>query len=480
MSYAGPPLLGAFIGYLTNKVAIRMLFRPLAPWHVWGMRVPMTPGIIPSKRHELAENIGEMVGEHLLTATDIGAALSTERFQEHLHALIERRINDILARDLGPVITVVPHRFRAYFKIGIRTLKYQLREGVYSYFHSRGFADAVSSAIEEQLDSFGNSSLNSLVSADNRAVFYQVVDDLMLHLLNGPQVADWLGKYLAKYLTDAAAEKKTVADLLPEELQELVYIIIENQAPHVLRRLSGILAEPSVRNRIIVAIRDGVDKFLDTMGPMGAMARGFIDMDELEKKIRSYLEDNEDDLAAWLEKPAVQKRVAQLLVKQTRKFLETPLNEFLADVDPEKFQTMCQQGAVQIMAVLQSPGVGQTLSNMIREHLEDMLDQGNISLAECAAMMVPAETGQRLRQVIDRELLAMLRSDQVHSLLDRMLNSMVDQLVSKPVGVLNHLVPAGIRRGMTDYLVLTTNRMLLKEVPGLVASLISGKWSPKR
>jgi len=72
LTYAGPPLLGAFIGYLTNKIAIRMLFRPLKRWHVLGIRIPMTPGVIPAKRDELAKNIGEMVGSHLLTsrATD--------------------------------------------------------------------------------------------------------------------------------------------------------------------------------------------------------------------------------------------------------------------------------------------------------------------------------------------------------------------------------------------------------------------------
>ena len=86
-----PPCIGAFIGYLTNKIAIRMLFRPLRPWHLFGVRVPMTPGIIPSRRHQLAVNIGEMVGRHLLSARDIGAAISQEPFQEHLTTLADLR-----------------------------------------------------------------------------------------------------------------------------------------------------------------------------------------------------------------------------------------------------------------------------------------------------------------------------------------------------------------------------------------------------
>ena len=76
--------IGAFIGYLTNRVAIRMLFRPLRAWHIGRLKIPMTPGVIPSKRHELAANIGEMVGEHLLTGDEISRALQKEGFQEHL------------------------------------------------------------------------------------------------------------------------------------------------------------------------------------------------------------------------------------------------------------------------------------------------------------------------------------------------------------------------------------------------------------
>ena len=73
--YAGPPLLGAFIGYVTNYIAIRMLFRPLRPWRIFGVRLPLTPGIIPAKRGELAERMGDMVGSHLLTSEDVGRAL---------------------------------------------------------------------------------------------------------------------------------------------------------------------------------------------------------------------------------------------------------------------------------------------------------------------------------------------------------------------------------------------------------------------
>jgi uncharacterized membrane protein YheB (UPF0754 family) len=471
LSYAGPPLLGAFIGYLTNKVAIRMLFRPLKPWYVLGMRLPMTPGIIPSKRHELAENIGEMVGEHLMTATDIGAALSAERFQNHLHRLVDTRVKDVLGRDLGPVITIVPRRFRAYAKIGIRTLKYHMREGVHRYINSELFTETVSDAVQAQLATLGNSELDGLISLENRTSFYHLIDGLVERLLAGPQLVDWLAGYIEEQLARTVAEGKKLADLLPAELQQLVCSTIESQAPQLLGKLAAMLAEPAVRDRIILAIKDGVDNFLDTLGPMGAMARGFVDMDSLEGTIRTYLEEKEEDLSCWLQSPAVQERLAQVLVEQTKKLFETPMADLLDRVEPEKFQEICRQTSAQLLAVLRSPGVQQTISTMLREQLEEMIDQGHISLAEFAGMVLPGDSGRKMQQTLVGELIAMLRSSQVSHLLDRMLNSMVDQLAARPVGILQNLMPAGVRQGITDYIVLTANRMLLKEVPGLVDSL---------
>ena len=46
-SYLVGPLVGGVIGYITNDVAIRMLFRPHQPKNLFGVHIPLTPGIIP-------------------------------------------------------------------------------------------------------------------------------------------------------------------------------------------------------------------------------------------------------------------------------------------------------------------------------------------------------------------------------------------------------------------------------------------------
>ena len=65
-SYIIAPLLGGVIGYITNDIAIRMLFRPHKAKYIMGVRVPFTPGIIPKEKGRIADAIGGVISENLM------------------------------------------------------------------------------------------------------------------------------------------------------------------------------------------------------------------------------------------------------------------------------------------------------------------------------------------------------------------------------------------------------------------------------
>lgn len=71
LHYIMGPLLGALIGYLTNYIAVKMLFRPYTPKKLFGKTLPFTPGIIPKRKGALAKAIGNAVGHKLFTGDDL-------------------------------------------------------------------------------------------------------------------------------------------------------------------------------------------------------------------------------------------------------------------------------------------------------------------------------------------------------------------------------------------------------------------------
>lgn len=66
-SYIIAPLVGGVIGYVTNDIAIRMLFRPHTAKHIMGWRIPFTPGIIPKEKGRIAEAVGTAISDNLMS-----------------------------------------------------------------------------------------------------------------------------------------------------------------------------------------------------------------------------------------------------------------------------------------------------------------------------------------------------------------------------------------------------------------------------
>ena len=84
LSYIWGPFIGAIIGYLTNLIAVKMMFHPYKPWKIGKMTIPFTPGIIPKRKPALAKAIGGAVSQYLFTGDDLRRLFLDEETKEHM------------------------------------------------------------------------------------------------------------------------------------------------------------------------------------------------------------------------------------------------------------------------------------------------------------------------------------------------------------------------------------------------------------
>ncbi len=89
-------VVGAFIGGITNHLAIKMLFRPYRPMYIGNMRVPFTPGVIPKRHDEIAVQLGNLVMKHLITAEGLEKRFLDETFK----GVIQEKITEWVKRYL--------------------------------------------------------------------------------------------------------------------------------------------------------------------------------------------------------------------------------------------------------------------------------------------------------------------------------------------------------------------------------------------
>jgi len=96
-----PPAIGALIGYVTNAVAIKMLFRPLGEIRLFGIRLPFTPGILPRERHKLADSIGRMVEQELFTPAVLRERLARRDVRVSVENVIGGYTDQMLEKPLS-------------------------------------------------------------------------------------------------------------------------------------------------------------------------------------------------------------------------------------------------------------------------------------------------------------------------------------------------------------------------------------------
>ena len=87
--------IGGLIGYITNVIAVKMLFRPYEP-----LKIPLTKfeivGLIPKRRKEIAKSIAETVKKEILSEDDIFDNLVTEDDKKKIVEYIIKKIKDII------------------------------------------------------------------------------------------------------------------------------------------------------------------------------------------------------------------------------------------------------------------------------------------------------------------------------------------------------------------------------------------------
>lgn len=88
------PLIAALIGWVTNYIAVKMLFRPRKKIKILFLEIQ---GIFPKRQFVLAEKIGKMVADELLSVEDLKEKMSHPENVAVLTKNIEVKIDDYLA-----------------------------------------------------------------------------------------------------------------------------------------------------------------------------------------------------------------------------------------------------------------------------------------------------------------------------------------------------------------------------------------------
>ncbi len=111
-----PPVVGTVIGWLTNYVALKLLFRPHHPKKILGLKFQ---GLIPKRRREIARSIARTIEKELLNSKDLAVTLNNINWKKEVERMVEEVVDHRFGSEAVkrvPVIGLVTENLRYHIK----------------------------------------------------------------------------------------------------------------------------------------------------------------------------------------------------------------------------------------------------------------------------------------------------------------------------------------------------------------------------
>ena len=267
------PAIGAVIGYCTNYIAVKMLFRPLKPVKIGNKTLPFTPGIIPKGQGRMARALGQAVGEHLLTKEDFEKMLLSEdvknavgdavlqkieklkdteaSLEEFLSQYTGREEYDLMRDKLEDYITEKITEGVENLDIGAiiveegtKEIKEKFKGGMLSMFLNDDLIQSVATPIGNKVDEYikenGEEKIRpavvaQLAAAENKSVaqwveIFPVSDNKLRQIIESIYV---------KFVNEKAeelAEKFHVAEIVEEKINAMDVLELENLLLGIMKK----------------------------------------------------------------------------------------------------------------------------------------------------------------------------------------------------------------------------------------------------
>lgn len=295
MKYVIGSLVGAVIGYITNWLAIKMLFRPHREIRMGKFRMPFTPGLIPKEKSRIARSIGQAIGQHLLTKETIIESLCSDNMNEQLEFWVQCKLNAI-ENDDATVESKMKSLLGEGYSNFIEGTNARISELIIGYINEESVKQAVYRFAEEQIIH----QLSVSPQMISQSSLYNSIKDKVLRMVmeySGSEKFYFeIQRFLEGKVYGLRNLDKSFDEIIPEAITNSLKEYVYSRKADIASSIKGFMRQEKVRQKL----RQVVGEAVGTLNPMIAM---FINADRIYEKaligIHEFLdrEENHDDMA---------------------------------------------------------------------------------------------------------------------------------------------------------------------------------------
>ncbi|MEQ6377257.1 DUF445 family protein [Bacillaceae bacterium S4-13-58] len=367
-------IIGAVIGGVTNSLAIKMLFRPYRPVYIGKKRFPFTPGLIPKRREELAEQLGKIVVQHLLTPTGIRNKFQEPEFKKQMVVWAQDEITHLLKSE--KTLKEVLHQL----SIGLdeKMLKEKassligknIQEILLSH-SDKTIKELIGSELSEKAETsiqyvsgyILNKISNYMRSSDGRRMMGNITEKFL-------EGQGFLGNMLSSFLGNDGLTDKLQPALIDylhsESAQHMVYELLVNEYEKLLEKPVEELNEKISSFQIADHLGDVVSNMLPVEDWLNRSVSQWLETIRpyvVEKLVPLVVESAGDFLSTRLDSLMDRLHLADIVKNEVESFSVQRLEEMVLSISKKEFKMITYLGALLggIIGLLQ--GIFVTLMN---------------------------------------------------------------------------------------------------------------------
>lgn len=91
------PIISGLIGWITNYLAVKMIFRPYEPINLFIVKIQ---GLMPKRKDQLAAKIGQTISVHLVTHDDITGCIKGKNLKDSVKSMLDEKLEEFIDREL--------------------------------------------------------------------------------------------------------------------------------------------------------------------------------------------------------------------------------------------------------------------------------------------------------------------------------------------------------------------------------------------
>lgn len=289
-------LVGAIIGYITNWLAIKMLFRPHKEIRIGNFKVPFTPGLIPKEKSRIAKSVGETIGKHLLTQETIINSLCSETMNEQLDSWVQNKVSSIAQSD-STVESELKDLLGNEYSNLLQHANFKVSKSLINFISEDSVKQSIANYINEKIILELSASPQFISESGLYISLKSKLLNMALEYKDSESFSIEMHKLLEEKIYSLKDSNKTFQEIMPEGILSNLKVYTYGKRYDIAMAIKTLLHEEKNRWKL----RGILDKTLAAnLNPMISM---FIKVDSIFEKVviglDNYLDDdnNHNDIA---------------------------------------------------------------------------------------------------------------------------------------------------------------------------------------